>query len=120
MKKTEIQKYNRISAILIYETKSRSGRSSASPLREADLLAAALAIIFGLIGIDTLHAVEELAGVGLFDFGCARARIVATGLGDRVGGKGTALGLVGAEDVHKKGSLQQLVNRIELTRWTNN
>ena len=43
------------------------------------LLTGTLAIAFGLIGVDALHAVEQVFGIGAFDRRLARPRLVAAG-----------------------------------------
>jgi hypothetical protein len=68
-----------------------------------NLLAAALTIALGLIGINALHAVEKLARVGTVDFGFGRpARIIAAGLLHRFGRKRAAQSfIIGLKEIHK-------------------
>jgi hypothetical protein len=42
-------------------------------------LAGALAVTFGLVGIDLAHAFEQVVDVGPFDFGCGGAAAAGRG-----------------------------------------
>jgi hypothetical protein len=72
------------------------------------LLAGTLAVTLGLFGIDTLHAVEDIFGIGTLDAGLAGTGIIATGAWHGVGGQLTATGVIGFENRHKKNSWDAL------------
>ncbi len=72
--------------------------TSSAPL--LDLLAGTLAVAFGLVGVNALHAVENVFRVGALDGRFAGAGFVATGTRCRVAGQLATTCFVGLECVN--------------------